>query len=62
MITWQQIPPEVFEAYLDTYELGLEEQMAAAINAWPGMSRSRFEGEKEWTFLYLPLPPKKNND
>ena len=62
MIKWQQIPPEVFEAYLDTYELGLEEQMAAAINAWPGMSRCRYEGEKNWSFLSLPLPQEKNDD
>ena len=63
MLKPEQIPDGVYYAAHDAVSRGasIREVIAAALNAWPGMTyeRLRFTGD---IGLILPLPPKEASD
>lgn len=76
MIKPEQIPDEALEAAArsiaaiengddsiwDAYIGCAEYAIAAAINAWPGMSMERESHKAKWSSVLLPLPQEKNDD
>ncbi len=66
MIDQKIIPPEVVEAYLkhlgDYTNTTYAAAIAAALNAWPGMTLHQQDINAEYSYFVLPLPQEARDD